>query len=54
MTKVLAAGRSALIERMVEEAEGKGAVAMGFDTSELGSISTESCAYRTAVRAHVL
>ena len=57
MTKVLAASRTAVMERMVEEAEGKGAnaiVAMRFDTSELGNLWTEICAYGTAVRAHKL
>ena len=41
-------------ERLVEEAEAKGAnaiVAFRFDTSELGSTWTEICAYGTAVRA---
>jgi len=57
MTKVLAASRSAVLERMVAEAESKGAnavVAMRFDTSELGSVWTEICAYGTAVRARKL
>ncbi len=57
MTKVLASSRSAVLERMVAEAESKGAnavVAMRFDTSELGSVWTEICAYGTAVRARKL
>ena len=57
MTKVLAASRSAVIARMVEEAEAKGAnaiVAMRFDTSEMGSTWTEICAYGTAVLARKL
>ena len=57
MTKVLATSRTAVIERMVEEAEGKGAnaiVAMRFDTSEMGSTWTEICAYGTAVLARKL
>lgn len=57
MTKALAASRSAVIERMVEEAEAKGAnavVAMRFDTSEMGGVWTEICAYGTAVRARKL
>lgn len=57
MTKMLAAGREDATARLVEEAEGKGAnaiVAFRFDTSELGSIWTEICAYGTAVRAHKL
>jgi uncharacterized protein YbjQ (UPF0145 family) len=54
MTKMLAAGRQDATERLVEEAEAKGAnaiVAFRFDTSELGSVWTEICAYGTAVRA---
>jgi uncharacterized protein YbjQ (UPF0145 family) len=54
MTKMLAEGRQHATERLVEEAEGKGAnaiVAFRFDTSELGSTWTEICAYGTAVRA---
>ena len=54
MTKMLAQGREEAIERLVEEAETKGAnaiVAMRFDTSELGSTWTEICAYGTAVKA---
>jgi len=57
MTKSLATSRTEVIERMVEEAEAKGAnavVAMRFDTSEMGSTWTEICAYGTAVRAHKL
>jgi uncharacterized protein YbjQ (UPF0145 family) len=54
MTKMLAEGRQHAIERLVEQAEGKGAnaiVAFRFDTSELGGTWTEICAYGTAVRA---
>jgi uncharacterized protein YbjQ (UPF0145 family) len=54
MTKMLAAGRQHATDRLVAEAEGKGAnavIAFRFDTSELGSIWTEICAYGTAVRA---
>ena len=54
MTKMLAEGREHATQRLVEEAEGKGAnavVAFRFDTSELGSTWTEICAYGTAVRA---
>ena len=54
MTKALVDSRLQVIERMVEEAEGKGAdavVAMRFDTSEMGGNWTEICAYDTAVRA---
>jgi uncharacterized protein YbjQ (UPF0145 family) len=53
MTKVLAESRQQVIERMVEEAEARGAnaiLAMRFDTSEMGSTWTEICAYGTAVR----
>ena len=54
MTKALADSRLQVQQRMVEEAEAKGAnaiVAMRFDTSEMGSNWTEICAYGTAVRA---
>ena len=54
MTKALVDSRNEVIERMVEEAEAKGAnavVAMRFDTSEMGGNWTEICAYGTAVRA---
>lgn len=54
MTKMLAAGRQDATQRLIEEAESKGAnavVAFRFDTSELGSVWTEICAYGTAVRA---
>jgi uncharacterized protein YbjQ (UPF0145 family) len=53
MTKMLAEGREHATQRLVEEAEAKGAngvVAFRFDTSELGSTWTEICAYGTAVR----
>jgi uncharacterized protein YbjQ (UPF0145 family) len=55
MTKMLGEGRAHATQRLVEEAEAKGAnaiVAFRFDTSELGSTWTEICAYGTAVRAH--
>ncbi|HEV2873729.1 MAG TPA: YbjQ family protein [Thermoleophilaceae bacterium] len=54
MTRMLAEGREHATERLVEEAEAKGAnaiVAFRFDTSELGSTWTEICAYGTAVKA---
>lgn len=54
MTKMLAEGREHATERLIEEAEAKGAnavVAFRFDTSELGTTWTEICAYGTAVRA---
>ncbi len=53
MTKMLAEGRAHATERLVEEAQAKGAnavLAFRFDTSELGSTWTEICAYGTAVR----
>ena len=53
MTKALVDSRDDVIERMVAEAEPKGAnaiVAMRFDTSEMGGNWTEICAYGTAVR----
>ena len=54
MTQALVDSREQVIERMVEEANAKGAdaiVAMRFDTSEMGSNWTEICAYGTAVKA---
>ena len=53
MTKMLAEGRDHATERLVQEAEAKGAnavLAFRFDTSELGGTWTEICAYGTAVR----
>jgi uncharacterized protein YbjQ (UPF0145 family) len=53
MTKALIESRQQVMERMIEEAQAKGAdaiVAMRFDTSEMGSNWTEICAYGTAVR----
>jgi uncharacterized protein YbjQ (UPF0145 family) len=55
MTKALVDSRHEVIERMVAEAEAKGAdaiLAMRFDTSEMGPNWTEICAYGTAVRTH--
>ena len=57
MTKALIDSRQQVMERMVAEAEEKGAnaiVAMRFDTSEMGANWTEICAYGTAVRARKL
>lgn len=57
MTKALQDSRNEVVQRMVEEAEAKGAnavVAMRFDTSEMGNTWTEICAYGTAVRARRL
>ncbi len=53
MTKSLIDSRQQVTERMIEEAESKGAnaiIAMRFDTSEMGGNWTEICAYGTAVR----
>jgi uncharacterized protein YbjQ (UPF0145 family) len=55
MTKALIDSREQVRERMIEEAESKGAnaiIAMRFDTSEMGGNWTEICAYGTAVRVH--
>lgn len=54
MTKNLAASREDVIQRMVEDAQNKGAdavLAFRFDTSEMGGNWTEICAYGTAVKA---
>jgi uncharacterized protein YbjQ (UPF0145 family) len=54
MTKMLIEGRRHAQDRLVEEAEQRGAnaiLAFRFDTSELGTTWTEICAYGTAVRA---
>ena len=53
MTKALHDSRQQVIDRMVTEAESKGAnaiVAMRFDASDLGNAWTEICAYGTAVK----
>jgi len=55
MTKALIDSREQVRQRMVEEAESKGAnaiIAMRFDTSDMGGNWTEICAYGTAVRVH--
>jgi uncharacterized protein YbjQ (UPF0145 family) len=55
MTKALVDSREQVRERMIQEAEARGAnavIAMRFDTSEMGSNWTEICAYGTAVRMH--
>jgi len=57
MTKMLIQGRQQAQERLVEEAQAKGAnavIAFRFDTSELGTNWTEICAYGTAVRVRKL
>jgi uncharacterized protein YbjQ (UPF0145 family) len=53
MTKALYDSRNEVMNRMVEEAQRRGAnaiLAMRFDTSEMGETWTEICAYGTAVR----
>jgi uncharacterized protein YbjQ (UPF0145 family) len=53
MTKNLVDSRQQVIQRMVDEAQAKGAdavLAFRFDTSEMGGNWTEICAYGTAVR----
>ena len=53
MTKALVDSRQQVMDRMIEEAEAKGAnaiIAMRFDTSEMGPQWTEICAYGTAVK----
>ena len=55
MTTALVDSRRQVMERMIQEAEEKGAnaiIAMRFDTSEMGTQWTEICAYGTAVRVH--
>src|SRR6201996_3965452 len=57
MTKMLIEGREHATERLVEEAEAKGAnaiLAFRYDTSELGTTWTEVCAYGTAGRPRQL
>ena len=57
MTKALVQSREQVMQRLVEEAEARGAnaiLAMRFDTSEMGGTWTEICAYGTAVRARKL
>jgi uncharacterized protein YbjQ (UPF0145 family) len=57
MTKNLVASRVEVTERMVQEAEAKGAdaiLAMRFDTSEMGGNWTEICAYGTAVKTRAI
>jgi uncharacterized protein YbjQ (UPF0145 family) len=54
MTKALYESRNEVLNRMIEEAERRGGNAilgMRFDTSEMGDVWTEICAYGTAVRA---
>jgi uncharacterized protein YbjQ (UPF0145 family) len=54
MTKMLIEGREQAVERLVEQAEAAGGnaiVAFRYDTSELGDVWTEICAYGTVVKA---
>lgn len=54
MTQNLIVSRQEVMSRMVEEARQKGGnaiIAMRYDTSEMGDIWTEICAYGTAVVA---
>jgi uncharacterized protein YbjQ (UPF0145 family) len=53
MTKNLEASRQEAVERLVAAAEAAGAdavLAMRFDTTEMGGMWTEICAYGTACR----
>ena len=53
LTKLLAEGRRAAEDRLVEDANSKGPdaiIAFRFDSSEMGTSGTEICAYGTAVR----
>jgi uncharacterized protein YbjQ (UPF0145 family) len=53
MTKVLRTSRDEVTERLVAQAESRGAnavLAFRFDTSEIGGTWTEICPYGTAVR----
>jgi uncharacterized protein YbjQ (UPF0145 family) len=57
MTKMLASSRDQVTERLVEAAQAKGAnaiLAFRFDTSEIGGMWSEICAYGTAVRVRKL
>ena len=57
MTKALVDSRNDVMERIIVEAEAKGAnavIAMRFDTSEMGPNWTEICAYGTAARVRRL
>ncbi len=54
MTKALADSRNEVMGRMIEEARARGGnaiVGMRFDTSEMGDVWTEICAYGTAIVA---
>jgi uncharacterized protein YbjQ (UPF0145 family) len=54
MTKNLAESRNEAMGRLIAEAQARGGnaiIAMRFDTTELGDVWTEICAYGTAVQA---
>ena len=54
MTKNLAESRNEAMGRLIAEARNRGGnaiVAMRFDTTEIGDVWTEICAYGTAVQA---
>jgi uncharacterized protein YbjQ (UPF0145 family) len=53
MTTALTDSRNQVMQRLIDEATMRGAnaiLAMRFDTSEMGGVWTEICAYGTAVR----
>jgi uncharacterized protein YbjQ (UPF0145 family) len=53
MTTALTDSRNQVMQRLIDEATLRGAnaiLAMRFDTSEMGGVWTEICAYGTAVR----
>ncbi len=54
MTKNLAESRNEAMNRLMNEARNRGGnaiIGMRFDTTELGDVCTEICAYGTAVQA---
>jgi uncharacterized protein YbjQ (UPF0145 family) len=53
MTTALVDSRNQVMQRLIDEATTRGAnaiLAMRFDTSEMGGVWTEICAYGTAVK----
>jgi uncharacterized protein YbjQ (UPF0145 family) len=57
MTTALVESRNQVMQRLIDEATLRGAnaiLAMRFDTSEMGGVWTEICAYGTAVRVSKL
>jgi uncharacterized protein YbjQ (UPF0145 family) len=53
MTTALTDSRNQVMQRLIDEATARGAnaiLAMRFDTSEMGGVWTEICAYGTAVK----